>query len=86
MGGGVGPWLTLASYLSLLVLWVVGARLMPTVIPGPLETLAFVAREHQRGVLLGHLWVTTQRVLSSFAIALVIGVAAGAAMGASAGG
>ncbi len=80
---GVGPWLTLASYLSLLLLWIVGARAMPTVIPGPVETLQFVAREYERGVLLGHLWITTQRVLSAFAVAMVIGVAAGAAMGAS---
>lgn len=82
-GAGVGPWLTLASYLSLVVVWILGARAAPNLIPGPVETLEFVAREYQRGVLLGHLWVTTQRVLIAFAIAMVVGVAAGAAMGAS---
>ncbi len=82
-GAGVGPWLTLASYLSLLALWLVGARLVPHIIPGPVETLEFVVHEYRRGVLLGHLWVTTQRVISAFAIGMVVGVAAGAAMGAS---
>jgi len=80
---GAGPWLTLASYLSLLLLWVLGAQAAPNLIPGPLDTLNFVAREYQRGVLIGHLWVTTQRVLSAFAVGMLVGVAAGAAMGAS---
>jgi NitT/TauT family transport system permease protein len=80
---GAGPWLTLASYLSLLLLWVLGAQAAPNLIPGPLDTLRFVAREYQRGVLIGHLWVTTQRVLSAFAVGMLVGVAAGAAMGAS---
>lgn len=82
-GAGVGPWLTLASYLSLLLVWVLAARAAPNLIPGPVETLQFVAREYQRGVLIKHLLVTTQRVLSAFAVGMVIGVAAGAAMGAS---
>jgi len=82
-GAGVGPWLTLASYLSLLLVWVLAARAAPNLIPGPVETLHFVAREYQRGVLIKHLLVTTQRVLSAFAVGMVIGVAAGAAMGAS---
>ena len=82
-GAGVGPWLTLASYLSLLLVWVLAARAAPNLIPGPVETLEFVAREYQRAVLIKHLLVTTQRVLSAFAVGMVIGVAAGAAMGAS---
>jgi len=82
-GASVGPWLTLASYLSLLLVWVLAARAAPNLIPGPVETLQFVAREYQRGVLIKHLFVTTQRVLSAFAVGMVIGVAAGAAMGAS---
>src|SRR5690606_32694338 len=82
-GAGVGPWLTLASYLSLLLVWVLAARAAPNLIPGPVETLQFVAREYQRGVLIKHLLVTTQRVLSAFAVGMVLGVAAGAAMGAS---
>src|SRR5690606_30722821 len=81
--GGVGVALTFVSYLSLLVLWIVAARLLPNLIPGPVETLEFVAREYDRGVLLGHLWVTTQRVLIAFVIALAIGIAVGASMGAS---
>ncbi len=81
--GGVGVALTFVSYLSLLVLWIVAARLLPNLIPGPVETLEFVAREYRRGVLLGHLWITTQRVIVAFVVAMVAGVAIGAAMGAS---
>lgn len=81
--GGIGVTLTLVSYLSLLLLWLLAARLLPNLIPGPIETLEFVAREYRRGVLLGHLWITAQRVLIAFFIAMVAGVAIGAAMGAS---
>src|SRR5688572_30127145 len=81
--GGIGLGLMLVSYLSLLLLWIVAANVLPNLIPGPIETLEFVAREYRRGVLLGHLWITAQRVLIAFVIAMVLGVAAGAAMGAS---
>lgn len=75
--------LQLVSYGSLLLLWIVGAHLLPTLLPGPLETLRFIVREYERGTLLSHLWITTQRVVVSFVIAMALGVAIGAAMGMS---
>ena len=81
--GGVSTALRLVSYASLIALWAYGANALGAVLPGPLETLRFIAREYERGTLLFHLWVTTQRVLVAFAIALSSGVALGAVMGLS---
>lgn len=80
---GIGVGLRLASYGSLLLLWLLGARLLPTLLPGPVETLEFIAREYQRGTLLTHLWITTQRVVIAFVAAMLVGVGIGAAMGTS---
>lgn len=81
--GGISTALRLLSYGSLLALWAFGAQTLGQVLPGPVETWEFIVREYQRGALLHHLWITTQRVLVAFAIALVGGVAVGAAMGLS---
>lgn len=76
--------LPLLSYLSIIVVWVLGSRLLSsTVLPGPIETLSFAWHELERGALLYHLWATTRRVLIAFLAGLVLGVAAGGAMGAS---
>ena len=73
-----------ASYLSILVAWIVAAELMPpSLMPGPVETARFVIREFERGVLLMHLWDTARRVFIAFAVGMGIGLASGAAMGLS---
>lgn len=72
------------SYGSILVVWIVAAQLLPRdLMPGPLDTLAFIQREFERGALLKHLWATMNRVLIAFGVSMVLGVALGAAMGAS---
>ena len=81
--GGLGTALQLVSYGSLLLLWMIGAELLPTLLPGPIETLRFIVREYERGTLLAHLWITTQRVVVAFVIAMIAGVTIGAAMGMS---
>jgi len=81
--GRVGTALQLASYASILLLWLLAARTLGAVVPGPIETFEFIGRELERGTLLAHLWVTTQRVLIAFVAAMVAGVAIGAAMGSS---
>lgn len=81
--GGISTALRLLSYASLIALWAYGAQALGAILPGPLETLRFIAREYERGTLLFHLWVTTQRVLVAFLIALSSGIALGAAMGLS---
>ncbi len=83
MEGGVNSALQLVSYGSLLALWLIGAQLLPNLLPGPVETLRFVIRELERGTLISHLWITTQRVLVAFIVAMLVGVALGAAMGLS---
>lgn len=81
--GGVSTVLRLISYGSLLALWAIGSQLLPTLLPGPLETLRFIVREYERGTLLSHLWITTQRVIIAFVVAMLVGVVVGAAMGMS---
>lgn len=81
--GGISTALQFVSYGSLLLLWVIGSRLLGSILPGPVETFTFIGRELERGTLLSHLWITTQRVVISFVVAMVIGVIAGAAMGLS---
>lgn len=72
------------SYASILIAWIVAAAVLPAAfMPGPLETLRFIVREYERGVLVMHLWATAQRVLIAFGIGIVIGVMTGAAMGLS---
>lgn len=79
-----GALLRLLSFLSILLVWAVAAQLLSSnLLPGPLETAEFIAREYQRGALLFHLWATIRRVLVAFALALALGVALGAAMGSS---
>ena len=66
-----------------MLLWILASRSIGDLLPPPLEVLAFIQREIGNGRLLGHLSITTQRVLSAFAIALVSGVLLGAWMGRS---
>lgn len=81
--GGLSTALRILSYGSLLALWAYGAQAMGSILPGPIETFRFIAREYERGTLLFHLWITTQRVLVAFLVALFSGIALGAAMGLS---
>lgn len=81
--GGISTALQFVSYASLLLLWILGSRLLGSILPGPIETFQFIGRELERGTLLSHLWITTQRVVISFFAAMVIGVVVGAAMGLS---
>ena len=81
--GGVSTALRLVSYGSLLVVWAISAGAMGEILPGPLETWAFIMREFERGTLLLHLGITTQRVLIAFTVAMIGGVALGAGMGLS---
>ncbi len=72
------------SVASLVGAWVLASALLsPTVLPGPLETLAFGWRELKSGELLFHLAVTMRRVLLAFGFSLVFGTLLGALMGAS---
>ena len=83
--GGFRPgYLIWASYASILIAWIVAAEVLPrTLMPGPLETLDFVVREYERGVLVMHLAATARRVLIAFTVGMTIGVITGAAMGLS---
>jgi NitT/TauT family transport system permease protein len=81
--GGLSTTLRLLSYGSLLLLWILASRTMGDLLPPPLEVLAFIQREMQNGRLIGHLTITTQRVLTAFSIALISGVLLGAWMGRS---
>lgn len=72
-----------ASLLSLLAAWLLLSLVMgPQVLPGPLPTLEFLGQQLERGALTFHIWVTMQRVLLAFGVAMAAGVAIGVAMGA----
>jgi ABC-type nitrate/sulfonate/bicarbonate transport system permease component len=77
--------LRLLSLLSLIAVWLLLSFLLgPRVLPGPVATLEFLWQQLERGTLTFHIWMTMQRVLLAFALAMLLGVAAGVAMGASA--
>ena len=72
------------SVASLVGAWLLASALLSsTVLPGPLETLAFGWRELKSGELPFHLAVTMRRVLLAFGFSLVFGTLLGALMGAS---
>jgi NitT/TauT family transport system permease protein len=72
----------LLSVLSILAVWIIGSRIFgSTVLPGPLDTLAFLLREYDRGALFFHIGATMNRVLIAFLVAMPVGVLLGAAMG-----
>lgn len=74
----------LLSVLSLVGAWVLAAALLsPTVLPGPLETLAFGWRELRSGELTFHLAVTMRRVLIAFGVSMIVGTLLGALVGVS---
>lgn len=75
--------LRLLSYASLIGLWILAARSLGEILPGPLDTWAFIERELGNGRLLRHIGITTQRVLIAFVIAMVSGIALGTLMGRS---
>ncbi|MDZ7799297.1 MAG: ABC transporter permease subunit [Trueperaceae bacterium] len=64
--------------------WIVAATALPSeLMPGPVATVEFIAREFERGTMLNHLWATARRVVIAFGAGMIIGVAVGAAMGIS---
>ncbi len=81
--GGVSTLLRLASYGSIVLLWLLGTRVMGDVLPGPIEVFGFVAKELENGRLMHHVGITTRRVLIAFGVAMGLGVTLGAAMGRS---
>ncbi|HEU4742310.1 MAG TPA: ABC transporter permease subunit [Meiothermus sp.] len=79
-----GLGLRVISLLSILAAWLLLSRLMgPTVVPGPLETVQFVVKEHHNGQLWFHIGMTLWRVLIAFGITLVLGTVIGVLSGAS---
>ena len=72
------------SILSLLLVWIVLARLLgEVVLPGPISALEFMREQFERGALTRHVGITMYRVLIAFAIAMALGVALGLLTGVS---
>ena len=72
--------------LMVIALWFVISQLElinPILLPGPLETLGELFRLTASGLILDDLFATLSRTLGAFAIALVIGLPAGLALGKS---
>ena len=73
-----------AGYLSILVAWLIAAALLPSsLMPGPIATIEFIAKEFARGAMVEHLWATARRVIVAFGVGMGLGVVLGAAMGIS---
>lgn len=76
--------LRLISLASLVGAWLLLTWLMgPTVVPGPVETVKFVLKEHYSGQLWFHIGMTLWRVLISFVITMLLGTLLGVLSGAS---
>lgn len=78
------PWLRVASLLAFFCLWqVIAVIANRTLLPTPLQVLENLSYHMGSGELLWHLAITLARVMISFAVAMVIGIAVGVLMGRS---
>jgi len=77
-------WISVASMLSLLLIWQIVAMVVaaPT-LPTPLTVFAFIGDELRNGSMLFHLGMTLWRVVAAFLIAMFIGCAIGLYLGIS---
>jgi NitT/TauT family transport system permease protein len=82
---GLPGWLAvLAGALVLAALWPLVTRLLGTeLFPGPVATFAFLGREGAVSELWRHVSITLLRVLSTFGLALLLGIPAGYVLGVS---
>ena len=81
-GGVSDRWLRVLSLLGFVLTWQLLAWwLASDLLPSPLQVLAACWKELIQGELLYHLGITLLRVLVSFVIAMLIGVAVGVLMG-----
>jgi ABC-type nitrate/sulfonate/bicarbonate transport system permease component len=71
-----------ASYLAFLVLWIL-ADLLFTRVPGPVEVVERLVDEFSRGEVFGNFGSTIYRFGIGVALATVVGIAVGVAMGLS---
>lgn len=75
-------WPRTLSLMILLIIWQLGALLLSSdLLPTPVSVIASMREHLQSGELLQHLGITLIRVLISFIIAMMIGVAFGMLMG-----
>lgn len=76
--------LRVISLASIFVVWIALSWIMGAkVVPGPVETIQFLLKEHQSGQLWFHIWMTLWRVLVAFVITMVLGTLIGVLSGAS---
>ena len=77
-----GAWARTLSFGALVLLWAIGASLAdPRKLPSPQEVLHILADGFGDGTIPYHIAITLARVAASFALAMVIGIAVGVAMG-----
>jgi NitT/TauT family transport system permease protein len=71
-----------ASALSLVLIWVVAAAILPSsILPGPLLVIDALATDVQTGILWPNMWVTLTRTLGAFALAMIVATVFGVVMG-----
>jgi NitT/TauT family transport system permease protein len=74
----------LFSILGFLLIWTLAAYWVADVLlPGPIEVWSALYREIASGALWHHMFATLWRVLASFILAMIIGIAIGLVMGRS---
>ncbi|MBI3013578.1 MAG: ABC transporter permease [Candidatus Tectomicrobia bacterium] len=72
----------LVSVLLMIAVWqAISLLVSPKYVPGPMSTVMAVAKHAASGALWGHFLATIVRMVSSFALAMIVGVAAGILMG-----
>jgi len=76
---------TLTSVFILLGIWIIVSTTNPDVLPSPLATIdrliGMIEKPINKISVLGHIWMSLQRVLIALAVATVSGVAVGLMMG-----
>lgn len=77
-----GAWQRLLSFAALVLLWEIAAVLAPPrKLPSPLTVVTVLANDIADGSLPYHVGITLARVGVSFAVAMLIGIAVGIALG-----
>lgn len=76
-----GTWFAI-SLAALLLVWEIAASLARTsVLPSPVSVILFIIEETLHGDMLRNIGMTLFRVVASFAVAMVLGTAAGLTLG-----
>ena len=77
-----GPWVSILSVAGFVLVWYIAAEIAQSrLLPGPVAVMQYIYEESVHGDLLTELGITLWRVVASFVVAMIIGIAIGLVMG-----